>query len=101
MEQFRAELPFERCHCRRYRGRGKSESVGRARDVFALGNRDKDLQLIKRHAAIPTYRPVSDETGAKSEQKSVSLWTGIVMLRLGFIEWSALPGQHANISNRS
>ena len=37
----------------RYRGRGQSEDVGRARDVFAFGDRDKDLRLIKCHAAIP------------------------------------------------
>jgi hypothetical protein len=52
MKQFCAELSFKRRHCRRYRGRGKSEGVGRARYVFAFGNRDEDLQLVKRHPAV-------------------------------------------------
>jgi hypothetical protein len=52
MKQFCAELPLEGRHRRRYRGRGKSEGVGRARYVFAFGNRDEDLQLVKRHPAV-------------------------------------------------
>jgi hypothetical protein len=52
MKQFCAELPLEGRHCRRYRGRGQSEGIGRARYVFALGNRDEDLQLVKCHPAV-------------------------------------------------
>jgi hypothetical protein len=42
------------------RRRGKSKGVGRACDVFALGDRDEDLQLIKRHAAVPWRCDASD-----------------------------------------
>ena len=62
IKQFCAELPLEGRHCRRYRGRGKSEGIGRACYVFAFGNRDEDLQLVKCHAAVlrqalPCRRP--------------------------------------------
>jgi hypothetical protein len=43
MKQFCAELPLEGRHCRRYRCRGEPEDIGRARYVFAFGNRDEDL----------------------------------------------------------
>jgi hypothetical protein len=52
MKQFCAELPLEGRHCRRYRGRGKSEGGGRTRYVFAFGNRDEDLQLVECHPAV-------------------------------------------------
>jgi hypothetical protein len=53
MKQFCAEFPLERSDCRRYLGRCQSEGVGRLREVFAFGNRDKDLQLVECHAAVP------------------------------------------------
>jgi hypothetical protein len=53
VEQFRAELPFEGRHSRRHRRGRQSKGIGRPRDVFALGNRNEDLQLIQRHAVFP------------------------------------------------
>jgi hypothetical protein len=45
MEQFRANSRSSHAIAARHRGKSKSKGVGRARDAFALGNGDKDLQI--------------------------------------------------------